>query len=123
MTGALWALTVFSQESIERASRRAGNAASPRRTLAGIDASPRVLPLRRLDARQTTVSCVVTSVSTNQLFVFLLSNVLTGGVNLAMDTMRERLTAWFIMASRLWKLGIERHAVGVGCELHKLYTM
>ena len=103
MTGALWALTVFSHESIERASRRAGNAAYVAWTLAyNMQVIVAFTALRRLDARQTTVSCVVTSVSTNQLFVFLLSNVLTGGVNLAMDTMRASAsTAWFIMGAYL----------------------
>jgi hypothetical protein len=58
--------------------------------------------LRRLDGRQTTASRVVTSVSRNQLFVFLLSNVLTGGVNLAMDTTRASAsTAWFVMSAYL----------------------
>ena len=58
--------------------------------------------LRRLDARETTVSCVVTSVSTNQLFVFLLSTVWTGGFNLAWDTPRARApTAWLVMSAYL----------------------
>ena len=103
MTGALWALTVFSHESIERASRRAGNFAYVAWTLAyNMQVIVAFTTLRRLDARQTTVSSVVTSVSTNQLLVFLLSNVLTGGVNLAMDTTHASAsTAWLVMSAYL----------------------
>ena len=103
MTGALWALTVCLHDNVERASRRAANASYVAWILAyNMQVIVAFTVLRRLDARQTTVSRVVTSVSRNQLFVFLLSNVLTGGVNLAMDTMRaSATTAWFVMSAYL----------------------
>ena len=103
MTGALWALTVCLHDNVERASRRAANASYVAWILAyNMQVIVAFTVLRRLDARQTTVSRVVTSVSRNQLFVFLLSNVLTGGVNLAMDTMRaSATTAWFVVSAYL----------------------
>jgi len=103
MTGALWALTVCLHDNLELASRRAANAAYIAWILAyNMQVIVAFTVLRRLDGRQTTASRVVTSVSRNQLFVFLLSNILTGGVNLAMDTTRASAsTAWFVMNAYL----------------------
>jgi len=103
MTGALWALTVCLHDNLELASRRAANAAYIAWILAyNMQVIVAFTVLRRLDGRQTTASRVVTSVSRNQLFVFLLSNILTGGVNLAMDTTRASTsTAWFVMSAYL----------------------
>lgn len=103
MTGALWALTVCLHDNLERTSRRAANASYVAFIMAyNMQVIVAFTVLRRLDGRQTTASRVVTSVSRNQLFVFLLSNVLTGGVNLAMDTTRASAsTAWFVMSAYL----------------------
>lgn len=102
--GSFWSCALALHFYVESVSRRSGNAAYvlwvAAYNLQVIVAFVAISRLSWSQREKSEVPKLVTAISSHQLAVFLLGNVLTGLVNLSMDTIAASSeTAWFVMSA------------------------